>query len=137
MIHSAEQFVALRTSTERSDYEQAVAEQATVETWTDVIARFPEMRTWVAHNKTVPLEILRILAKDADRVVRASVAEKRKLDRKLFEALSRDPEEVVRERIAYNKKTPFDIIEQLAGDESPLVSNAALRVHQTILGSSQ
>lgn len=137
MIHSAEQFIALRSSAERTDYQLAATEQATFQTWADVIARFPEMRTWVAQNKTVPLEILRILAKDADRVVRGSVADKRKLDRELFESLSRDPDETVRQRIAYNKKTPADIIERLTSDESPLVSDAALRARQTLLGSNQ
>jgi hypothetical protein len=131
MIHSAEQFVALRSSTERADYERAVTEQATVEIWADVISRFPEMRTWVAPNKTVPLEILRVLAKDEDRSIRASVAEKRKLDRELFESLSRDPDEVVRQRIAYNRKTPADIIERLTDDKTPLVSDAAFRAQRS------
>ena len=137
MIRSAEQFVALRCSDERTDYEQAATEQATFEIWADIIARFPEMRTWVAHNKTVPLEILRILAKDADHVVRSSVADKRKLDRELFESLSRDPDETVRQRIAYNKKTPADIIERLTSDKSTFVSEAALRARQSMLDSNQ
>ena len=137
MIHSAEQFVALRSSAEIADYQQAATEQATFETWADVIARFPEMRTWVAHNKTVPLEILRILSKDADRVVRGSVADKRKLDHELFESLSRDPDETVRQRIAYNKRTPADIIERLTSDESPFVRDAASRARQPTLDSSQ
>lgn len=129
MIHSAEEFVSLRTSTDRTVYERATTEQASIETWTDVIIRFPEMRMWVAHNKTVPLEILKVLAKDSDRSVRASVAEKRKLDRELFEFLSRDPDELVRQRIAYNKKTPVEIIERLVNDDTPLVKDAALEVH--------
>lgn len=126
--------MALRSSSERAGYERATTEQATVEIWTDVIARFPEMRIWVAHNKTVPLEILRVLARDADRSVRASVADKRKLDRELFESLSRDPDEVVRQRIAYNEKTPADIIERLTNDETSLVSDVALRGQRNTAG---
>lgn len=126
MIHSADEFVSLRTSADLSKQELATTEQASVETWADVIARFPEMRTWVAHNKTVPLEILKILARDRDHSVRASVAQKRRLDQELFEALSRDTDEVVRQRIAYNKKTPVEIIERLVEDDVPLVRDAAL-----------
>ena len=132
MIRSADEFVALRTSTERAQYERAAAEEASVETWTDVIVRFPEMRSWVAHNKTVPLEILKVLAKDTDPAVRAAVANKRKLDKELFEVLSRDPDEVVRQRIAYNKKTPAEIIERLLGDDASFVKAAALEAHRRI-----
>lgn len=95
MIRSAEEFVLLRTSADSSMYQRAATEQASVDTWTDVVIRFPEMRTWVAHNKTILLEILKLLAQDTDRLVRASVAEKRKLDGELFELLSRDPDEFV------------------------------------------
>jgi hypothetical protein len=79
----------------------------------------------VAHNKTVPLEILQVPARDPDEPVRAAVARKRKLDRVLFELLSNDPEETVRQRIAYNAKTPVDILERHAGDGSELVRDAA------------
>lgn len=137
MMHSAEEFVSLRTSDDRLMYERASTEQASVETWTEVIIRFPEMRKWVAHNKTVPLEILRVLARDADPSVRSSVADKRKLDRELFDGLSRDPDESVRARIAWNKKTPADIIERLTRDELPFVRDAAFLARQRILDSCQ
>ena len=127
MIHSADEFVLLRTSADLSMQERATAEQASVETWTNVIVRFPEMRTWVVHNKTVPLEVLKVLAKDTDRSIRASVADKRKLDPELFEVLSRDSDEVVRQRIAINKKTPVEIVERLVDDDVPLVRDAALK----------
>jgi hypothetical protein len=137
MIRSAEEFVALRTSTVRAEYERAATEEASVKTWTDVVLRFPEMRSWVAHNKAVPLEILKVLAKDTNLDVRAAVAEKRKLDRELFEILSRDPNDVVRQRIAYNKKTPVEIIERLVGDDAPFVRAAALEAHRRIRDSGR
>ena len=43
----------------------------------DVIDRYPAMRVWVAHNKTVPLEILEILRHDADEKVQGTVRQKR------------------------------------------------------------
>lgn len=121
MIHSAEEFVRLRTSESRTDYLLAAEDEAPDSVWMDVLRRFPEMKEWVAHNKTVPLEVLRLLAEDAESGVRAVVAEKRKLSVELFDRLSRDPDEFVRQRIAYNKKTPLEILRRLAIDKSELV----------------
>lgn len=54
MIESADEFVRLRTSADPAEYQRAARDDATERTWRDVIARFPEMRFWVAQNKTVP-----------------------------------------------------------------------------------
>ncbi|GAB3057174.1 hypothetical protein GCM10027053_18500 [Intrasporangium mesophilum] len=43
----------------------------------DVIERFPDMRLWVAQNKTVPLSILEVLREDADERVVWMVRKKR------------------------------------------------------------
>lgn len=77
MIESAEEFVRLRTSSDPSGYGRAAQDEATVETWRDVIARFPDMRFWVAQNKTVPLVILEELRSDPDERVRSMVRAKR------------------------------------------------------------
>jgi hypothetical protein len=50
---------------------------ASVETWLDVVVRFPDMQVWVAHNKTVPLEVLEVLRHDPDQRVRRMVLRKR------------------------------------------------------------
>jgi hypothetical protein len=73
VIESAEEFVRLRTSEEPDKYHRAAHEEATVETWLQVIERYPEMRFWVANNKTVPLEVLEVLRQDADARVRSMV----------------------------------------------------------------
>ena len=125
MINSAEEFVELRCSEIQEEYSRANEESALMETWLDVIGRYPEMREWVARNKAVPLEILRVLAGDPDRAIRFAVASKRKLDRALFDSLSRDADEGVRQRIAYNQKTPHEILERLSADESALVRSVA------------
>jgi hypothetical protein len=83
------------------------------------------MKTWVAHNKTVPLEILRVLAADSDPSVRYAVAFKRKLDDAMFEALAADGDEEVRQRVAYNPKAPISVLERLAADASAFVSVVA------------
>ena len=125
MINDAEEFVRLRTSHNMTDYRRAAQEEAPISVWVEIISRFPEMKVWVAHNKSIPLDILRVLAIDPDAHVRAAVADKRKLDRALFESLAQDPDEGVRQRVACNKKTPRDLLETLARDESLLVARVA------------
>jgi hypothetical protein len=77
VIESAEEFVRLRQSADAEDQRRASQETAPVEIWRDVIERFPDMKTWVAHNKTVPLEILELLRRDDDERVVWTVKRKR------------------------------------------------------------
>jgi hypothetical protein len=126
-ILSAQEFVRLRTSTVPEEYHRAAHDEAPLEVWLDVIANYPDMRTWVAHNKTVPIEILALLASDPDRHVRASVADRRKVTLDLFNLLSTDPDTSVRARIACNRKVPVDVIHRLANDPAKDVRSAARR----------
>lgn len=125
MIESAEEFVRLRSSNDPEEYSRAAQEEASNAVWFDVISRFPEMREWIVHNKTAPLEVLEVLARDTAPSIRASVAEKRKLSIELFEALSNDGDEIVRQRVAYNKKAPLHVLEHLSNDPSPFVRAVA------------
>lgn len=127
MITSAEEFVGLRNSDIPGEYLRAAEDEAPVEVWFDVISRFPEMREWVAHNKTVPIEILDVLARDEVVSVRAAVADKRKLSVELFELLAQDRDELVRQRVAYNKKAPIKVLEYLSADSSPMVHAVAAK----------
>lgn len=45
MIESAEEFVRLRRSPLSDDYRRAAHEEAPIQVWVDVLARFPEMRS--------------------------------------------------------------------------------------------
>ena len=109
MIETPEAFVRLRTSQDPAEYGRAAHDEAPIEVWMAVIAGWPDMREWVAHNKTVPLEVLRVLAADPGCRVRRAVAVKRKLDRDLFERLAGDPDEGVLHALAHNAKVPADI----------------------------
>lgn len=77
MIESADEFVRLRASEDQEEYERAAHDEASDATWLDVIERFPDMRRWVAHNKTVPLRILEVLRQDPDEDVVWMVRKKR------------------------------------------------------------
>ena len=125
MITSADEFVRLRSSKEPSEYRRAAWEPAPIEVWNDVLQRFPEMREWVAHNKTIPLTVLETLADDADERVRTTVATKNKLTPELFHKLAMDPSESVRARIAYNRNVPTEILRKLRGDPCANVAEAA------------
>lgn len=77
VIESAEEFVRLRISDDPAEYNRAAHDEASESTWREVIERFPDMRFWVAQNKTVPLSVLEILRQDPDDKVRHMVTSKR------------------------------------------------------------
>ncbi|MEY2515692.1 MAG: hypothetical protein QOJ89_3050 [bacterium] len=124
-IRSAPEFVRLRLSDDPAEYNRAAHEDAPDEVWDEVIAARPDMKPWVVHNKTVPLDLLRKLAHDPDPDVRCSVAMKRKLDAELFELLAADPDPQVRHRVAVNAKLPHRMLLQLAADAEAMVAEAA------------
>lgn len=125
MIGSADEFYRLRTSDDLEEQRRASLEPADERVWIDIVERYPDLRRWVAHNKTVPLSILGMLATDRDPEVRSAVAMKRKLDREMFELLARDSEPSVRCRLAWNRKSPADLLAKLAADPEDFVANAA------------
>jgi hypothetical protein len=116
MIQSAAAFIRLRTSSAKADYDRAASEEAPIEVWRDLVKNHPDMKSWVAHNKTVPMEILEILAADRESDVRNAVARKRKLTKPLFEKLARDADEGVRLAVAYNANTPDEVLRLLVDD---------------------
>lgn len=83
----------------KSEYDKSAMEEAPLDVWFDVLKKYPGYGKWVAHNKTVPLEILETLC-SFDEITRACVASKRKLSPALFERLSRDASRTVRVAIA-------------------------------------
>ena len=71
------------------------------------------------------MQILELLAHDADPHVRAVVAGKRKLSLELAELLSRDIDDGVRLRVARNPKVHGGVLQVLAEDECWMVRDAA------------
>lgn len=125
MITSAEEFVRLRSSRHPSEYRRAAQDKAPLSVWMDIIERYPEYRQWVAHNKTVPTEVLRVLATDPSSQVRYFVAMKNKLTPELLEQLALDSDDSVRARVAIHKKASLELLRTMAQDESELVREAA------------
>jgi hypothetical protein len=124
-IRSAAEFARLPGSDEPSQYARAAHEDAPVDVWQSVIDDYPHLRRWVAHNKTVPVEVLRRLSADADPEVRWMVACKRKLPQDLIEVLSRDSDEDVRARVVRHPRIHESVLQRLAGDSSAVIRAVA------------
>ncbi|MCD0446252.1 hypothetical protein LO763_21810 [Glycomyces sp. A-F 0318] len=125
MIGSAEEFVALRSSSDPAEYQRAAHEEAPLEVWMTVIADHPAFRQWVAHNKTVPLEILDLLAGDEDVTVRLFVAGKRKMPDRILRRLAVDPDASVRLRVARHRNATGTTLRMLQSDSWDEVRNIA------------
>jgi hypothetical protein len=120
VIKTAQEFVELRT---RND-ERATRDSAHKDVWFAVMRDYPEFKEWIAHNKTVPLSVLRMLAVDPDPRVRFMVAMKRTCPPEILKQLARDEDETVRARVVYNEKTPTAVLDLMKQDASPLVAEA-------------
>lgn len=125
MIDSAEEFRSLRESEHAAEYHRAAHDEAPLEVWLDILRRMPEMRFWVAQNKTIPVVVLQQLADDPDASVRGMVARKRKIPEALQRKLATDADNSVRSALAYNAKITPRVLAILAGDHDQLVSEAA------------
>lgn len=115
-INSADEFLRLRFSDDPADYRRAADEEAPLPVWREIVAGHPEARFWVAQNKTVPLEILEILAVDPDARVRHAVAMKRKLTPGMLARLASDGDESIRMRVAMHRNTATETLESLRND---------------------
>ncbi len=118
MIKSPEEFIRLRTSEIKAEYDRATHDTADISTWTKLINNHPDYKQWVIHNKTVPIEILEILTLDNDPNVRSAVAKKRKINDKIFEALSTDKDEGVRHSLIYNSGLTIEKLKQINTTDS-------------------
>jgi hypothetical protein len=125
MIVSADEFIRLRYSDDPVEYRRAASEVAALDVWLEVIERHPDSRVWVARNKTVPVEVLSILAGDPNPEVRFAVSMKRKLTPELLRRLADDPDESIRLQVARHRNTPEGVLEKLAGDDWETVASAA------------
>jgi hypothetical protein len=125
MISTPEEFVRLRTSDDMAEQRAAARLEATVDTWIQIIERYPDMRFWVAQNKTVPIAVLQVLASDSDDRVRFMVAMKRKLPTGLLHEMASDEDEGVRSQVARNRNTALDTLRELLQDPSPAVREVA------------
>jgi hypothetical protein len=124
-IKSAAEFISLRESENPEEYGRAAQEDALLKVWEEVLSIRPDMAFWVAHNKTVPTEILIILAEDSDPKVRDMVARKRKIPETLQLKLAADIDSSVRHALAFNAKVSKRVLRVLEEDAEEFVREAA------------
>jgi len=130
VIESAEQFIHLRTSELKSDYDRAAHEAASDEVWLEVIERFSDFAPWVAHNKTISATIIYKLFELQSDEVLFVLAMKRRTPHDLLVKLSQHPNESVRLAIAKNAKAPREALDLLKEDDWVTVREAvADRIH--------
>ena len=116
-IKSADEFLQLRTSDDPVEYRRAANSPATDEVWLDVIERFPEMREWVAHNKTISQEIIEKLSVDESARVRYTIAQKRKVPEHVLRRLAVDNDDGVRLAVARHPKAPHALLTEMLQDD--------------------
>lgn len=132
MIKNSSEFISLRNSEIFSEYNRASTEDAPLEVWLEIIENHPDMKVWVARNKSIPSEIINVLSSDVNPLIRDAISSKYPLDFDIYLLLSKDPDEGIRARLTYNKKLPISILNAMAeNDPSEFVRNEAkLRIEQ-------
>lgn len=100
----------------------------------DLIENHHDMKVWVARNKSIPKEIINILSRDINPIVRDAISSKYPLDFDIYLLLSKDPDDGIRVRLTYNKKLPTSILKEMAdNDPSEFVrKEARLKYKQRI-----
>lgn len=121
MITSAAEFIKLRTSAVMEEYQRAAHEEAPLAVWWELVHDHPDMKVWVVHNKTVPLEILAALSTDEDASIRSAIARKGKASFEILDRLSQDPDEGVRLSVAYNETTSLEILKRMLDDDWEMI----------------
>ncbi|MFB7429629.1 hypothetical protein ACFC0K_40900 [Streptomyces hydrogenans] len=126
-IKTAADFVRLVESDDPEERQLAAWDDAPLPVWKSVIENYPDMRFWVAHNRTTPAEILRTLAGDSDWRVRHRIASRASCPGEILEMLSRDSHDSVASAVAGHPRTPVAAIQHLADHPWNQVREKAIR----------
>jgi len=127
MIGSVEEFVSLRASGDAGDFRRIKQEEAPLGVWYDIVENHPDMRFWVAFNRTIPAEVMRILACDPDWRVRDKVASRKDTPGDILELLSGDLHEAVLSSVAGNSGTPVAALRDLSRHPWSQIREKSLR----------
>ncbi|HCT78361.1 MAG TPA: hypothetical protein DGG94_19715 [Micromonosporaceae bacterium] len=127
MIETVQEFIRLVNSADSADRKRAAWEEAQSSVWLTLIENHPEMRFWVAHNRTVPDDVLRKLASDLDWRVRDRIATKNACPSQILELLSHDENEAVASTVAGHPNTPTSALQGLERHPSGNVREKASR----------
>ncbi|WP_406407474.1 HEAT repeat domain-containing protein [Streptomyces sp. NBC_01643] len=124
-ITSVEEFIRLRQSEDPAEFKRSAWATLPLPVWWDLVRNHPDIRFWVAHNRTVPPEILAELIEDPDWRVRDRVASKRNCPSELLERLVDDPHDSVRRLVAGHPRSLRSAVARLVDDPWPVVAQEA------------
>jgi HEAT repeat protein len=127
MIETVAEFVRLVESGDSAERKRSAWEDAPTSVWLELVNDHSTMRFWVANNRTVPNEVLRILAHDTDWRVRNRVASKASCPEDILELLSSDDHDSVVSSVAGHPHTSSDALRRLATHEWEQVRAKAIR----------
>jgi hypothetical protein len=128
MITSADEFRALVESDDVEERRRAAWEPASEAVWLEVLARFPDLHFFVAHNRSIPDTVIARLVEDGEERVRIRLAEKHSLPLRFLEQLARDPSELVVSSVITHKKAPEELVRSIAEETSnPWLKSLAIQ----------
>ncbi len=95
----------------------------------DILSRDEDVgvRSEVARNRNVSVEILERLSRDEDAGVRSGVVGNENVSVEMLERLSRDKDAYVRREVAWNRNVSVEILERLSRDEDAGVRREVAR----------
>ncbi|MFE0748047.1 HEAT repeat domain-containing protein [Gordonia sp. NPDC058843] len=127
MIASRIAYEALIESNLATNRDRAVRDSAPLSVWLEIIADCPQHKSFVAQNKTIPREVLRVLVEDDDRDVRFTLAMRRAVGRddQIAGVLASDPDPAIRAALARNPQLGLHLLVQLAQDDDDWVRERA------------
>lgn len=117
LIHQASEFIAALENPESPDHSLIRFCEASTETWLEIVNHSEDATVWVALNKTIPIEVITVLAKHSSARVRRFAADKNSITPELIALLATDSDPSVRLRIANHKKTSPEILRTLLQDD--------------------
>ena len=127
MIETVDEFIRLVESDDPAERRRAAWEAADLQVWMTLVTEHPEMRFWVAHNRTIPQEVMQVLAADEDWRVRDRIATKNSCPSDILETLSSDSHDAVASAVAGHPNTPISALRRLAKYPWEQVSSKAIR----------
>lgn len=127
MIGSVDEFICLVRSGDPKERRRAAWEDAPLSVWVTLAKDCPDMRFWVANNRTVPDEVLRILACGDEWRVRHRIAIKNACPGDILELLSSDDHDSVASSVAGHPNTPSSALRRLASHPWGQVAEKAIR----------
>lgn len=118
MIDNANEWIRLRSSDDSDDNYRAATETVPLAVWMQIHSKAPDLRAFIAYNRTSPPEMLAILARDENWLVRHAVAERQDAPTSALRELADDVDERVRVLVAGHPSTQRDVLQYLSRVDS-------------------